>query len=398
MQQKLKSFFSEYLNRSSFFINKKLLTHSYIPDEILHRDEQISMIARILAPSLKLEQPSNIFIYGSTGTGKSVVIKYIFNELTSTANSDVKTIYINCKLRKTSDTEYRLLSYILREFGFSIPDTGLPTEVLYNKLFEIVDSKKQIIILTLDELDALIKKIGDEILYNLTRINTELKNSSISLIGISNDISFIDNLDPRVRSSLSEEEIIFPPYNALQLKDILYDRAKKALRDGSYIEGVINKCAAMAAQEQGDARRALDLLRVAAELAERNNEDVITEKHVDLAEQRLDLDKVVEVVKAQPRYSKLVLYSIFKLFEEGRENILTGDVYDIYSLLCKRNNYRILSQRRVSDLLSELDMLGIISTKVISKGRYGRTREIRIAIGKKPFDILKNYFVENFGA
>ena len=375
-----------------------MLTHSYIPDEILHRDEQISMIARILAPSLKLEQPSNIFIYGSTGTGKSVVIKYIFNELTSTANSDVKTIYINCKLRKTSDTEYRLLSYILREFGFSIPDTGLPTEVLYNKLFEIVDSKKQIIILTLDELDALIKKIGDEILYNLTRINTELKNSSISLIGISNDISFIDNLDPRVRSSLSEEEIIFPPYNALQLKDILYDRAKKALRDGSYIEGVINKCAAMAAQEQGDARRALDLLRVAAELAERNNEDVITEKHVDLAEQRLDLDKVVEVVKAQPRYSKLVLYSIFKLFEEGRENILTGDVYDIYSLLCKRNNYRILSQRRVSDLLSELDMLGIISTKVISKGRYGRTREIRIAIGKKPFDILKNYFVENFGA
>jgi len=398
MQEKLRSYFSQYLNRDSIFVNKKYLTHTYIPNEILHRDEQISTIARILAPALKLQQPSNLFVYGTTGTGKSLVIKYIFKELTAMNSKNLKTIYINCKLRKISDTEYRMLSYILRELNFPVPETGLPTEVLYNKLFELIDAKEQIVLLALDELDALVKKIGDELLYNLTRINSELKNSKIGLIGISNDISFTDDLDPRVKSSLSEEEIIFPPYNALQLRDILLHRAKKALKEGSYSEAVINKCAAIAAQEQGDARRALDLLRVSAEIAERNEENKITERHVTLAEQKLELDRVVELAKTQPRHSQLTLYSILKLFSKGKEPILTGDVYEIYVSLCKRNGYRILTQRRISDLISELDMLGLISTKVVSKGRYGRTREIKLAIAKKPFDILKSYFSDLYEA
>jgi cell division control protein 6 len=391
MQEKLKTYFSQYLDKESIFLDKKILTHNYIPNEILHRDEQISTVARILAPSLKLEQPSNLFVYGTTGTGKSLVIKYIFNELTRTRENGLKTIYINCKLRKTADTEYRMLSYILKELNFPVPDTGLPTDTLYTKLFELIDSKEQIILLALDELDALIKKIGDGLLYNLTRINLELEKSRISVIGISNDISFTDNLDPRVKSSLSEEEIIFPPYNALQLKDILLDRAKKALKSDFYSEAIINKCAAIAAQEQGDARRALDLLRVSAEIAERNDEKKILERHVTEAEQKLELDRVVELAKNQPRHSQLIIYSILKLFSKGREQILTGDVHEVYTNLCRRNGYRILTQRRVSDLISELDMLGLISTKVVSKGRYGRTREIKLAIAKKPYDILKSY-------
>lgn len=396
MQEKLRSYFSQYMDKSSIFINKRYLSHNYIPSEILHRDEQISYIAKVLAPSLKLQQPSNLFIYGTTGTGKSLVIKYIFNELTSTNNHNLRTIYINCKLRKISDTEYRMLSYILRELNFPVPETGLPTESLYNKLFELIDSKEQIVLLALDELDALVYKIGDGLLYNLTRINSELKNSKISLVGISNDISFTDYLDPRVKSSLSEEEVIFPPYNALQLKDILLRRAKQALKEGSYSEAVINKCAAIAAQEQGDARRALDLLRISAEIVERNEENKITEKHVTQAEQKLELDRVVELAKTQPRHSQLLLYSILKLFSKGKEQILTGDVYEVYTNLCKRNGYRILTQRRISDLISEYDMLGLISTKVVSKGRYGRTREIKLAIAKKPFDILKKYFSERY--
>lgn len=396
MQEKLRSYFSEYCNKYSFFVDKNLLTPNHIPEEILHRDDQISLIAKILAPALKLHQPSNLFVYGTTGTGKSVVIKCILNEITATAANNVKVIYINCKLRKTSDTEYRMLACILKELDFPVPDTGLPSQVLYDKLFELVDSKNQILLLALDELDALVNKIGDGLLYNLTRINSDLKNSKISIIGISNDISFTENLDSRVRSSLSEEEIIFPPYNAVQLKDILSERAKKALKQGVYSEGVIGKCAAIAAQEQGDARRALDLLRVSAELAEREDEPTITEKHVTIAEQKLELDRVVELAKMQPRHSQLIFYSILKLFEKDGEQMLTGDVFEIYAGLCRRNGFRILTQRRVSDLISELDMLGLISTKVVSKGRYGRTREIRIAIAKKPFDLLKSHFATSF--
>ena len=139
-------------------------------------------------------------------------------------------------------------------------------------------------------------------------------------------------------------------------------------------------------------------MRVSAEIAERNEENKITEKHVTLAEQKLELDRVVELAKTQPRHSQLTLYSILKLFSKGKEPILTGDVYEIYVSLCKRNGYRILTQRRISDLISELDMLGLISTKVVSKGRYGRTREIKLAIAKKPFDILKSYFSDLYEA
>lgn len=396
MQEKIKNYFLGYMEKNSFFVNKNMLTPSYIPKEILHREEQITDLAKILAPALKLNQPSNIFIYGTTGTGKSVVIKYIFKELLAINNKNINTIYINCKLRKTSDTEYRMLAYILRELNFPVPETGLPTEALYNKLFELINEKKQIFLLALDELDVLIKKIGDGFLYNLTRINSELTKSKISIIGISNDISFTEDLDPRVKSSLSEEEIIFPPYNAIQLKNILEKRAKIALRPGVYSEGVISKCAALAAQDQGDARRALDLFRVAAEIAERNEDPKITEQHVALAEQKLEVDRVVELAKLQPKHSQLTLYSILKLFKKGESPILTGDVYEIYLSLCKRNGYRFLTQRRVSDLISELDMLGLISTKVISKGRYGRTREIRLAIAKKPFDLLNSHFSRLF--
>lgn len=396
MQEKLRSFFTDYLSRESIFIDKKLLTPNYIPEQILHRDDQISSIARILAPSLRMEQPSNIFVFGTTGTGKSVAIKYIFNEILATNPEHLKAIYINCKLRTVSDTEYRMLSYILKEFNYRVPDTGLPTEVLYNKLFEIIDSKDQILILALDELDALVNKIGDGILYNLTRVNSELKRARIAIIGISNNLSFTDNLDPRVKSSLSVEEIIFPPYNAVQLKDILHDRARLSIKDGVFSEAVIGRCAAMAAQEQGDARRALDLLRVAAELAERNEDPAVLEKHVTLAEQKLELDRVVELAKTQPRHSQLIFFAILKLFEKGQEHIMTGDVYDIYVSLCKRNGYRVLTQRRISDLISELDMMGLVSTRVVSKGRYGRTREIRVAIAKRPFDILKSHFAGLF--
>jgi cell division control protein 6 len=234
--------------------------------------------------------------------------------------------------------------------------------------------------LILDELDQLVKKIGDEILYNLTRINMELKKSQISIIGISNDLLFTETIDPRVRSSLSEEEIVFPPYNAIQLQHILRERAKLGFKDEALTVGVIEKCAAYAAREHGDARRALELLRVAGELAEREGKEKVLIKHIDMAEEKIEKDRVIDIVFTQPKQHQATLYSIFlKQRATPKERIYTGDIYDIYKEICKKSGLRPLTQRRLSDIVAELDMLGIINAKVISKGRYGRTREICIA-------------------
>ncbi len=373
----------KFINSESIFINKKVFQISYNPDTVLHRDEQLNTIAGILAPCLRMEKPSNLFLYGKTGTGKTLTIKNTTDEILSLAeknNIPVKVVYVNCKLKKIADTEYRLVAQIIREFGKEVAATGLPTDEVYKIFFQALDEKEQLVILILDEIDQLVKKIGDEILYNLTRINTDLKKSQISLIGISNDLVFTDTIDPRVRSSLSEEELVFPPYNAIQLQHILKARAKAGFKEEALAIGVIEKCAAYAAREHGDARRALELLRVAGELAEREGKNKVMIKHIDLAEEKIEKDRVMDIVFTQPKQHQATLYSIFLIKKEKpKERLFTGDIYEIYKNICKKSGLRPLTQRRLSDIVAELDMLGIINAKVISKGRYGRTREITIA-------------------
>ena len=390
--------FNKFLQTKPLFINRDALTISFTPDSIPHREKQISDLGRILFPALKGGRPSNVFLYGRPGTGKTLVSKFVGSELEKTGQNNghkIKVLYINCKMKKQADTEYRLLAGLSKELGKEVPFTGLPTEQVYHTFFEVLEKSNQTTIIIIDEIDALIQKTGDEILYNLTRINQELKNSKISIIGITNNLSFIESLDPRVKSSLSEEELIFPPYNALQLQDILRTRASLTFANGSLEPGVIEKCAALAAQEHGDARRALDLLRVAGELAERNFEEKVLIKHVDIAQEKIDIDRVLEIVKAQPKQSQLVLYSIIQLAEKTKE-IQTGEVIDIYQNLCIEHGLKSLTQRRVSDLIAELDLFGIITTKIISKGRYGRTRVISLNLSEGIMKKLKNLLCEIF--
>ena len=197
-----------------------------------------------------------------------------------------------------------------------------------------------------------------------------------------------------MKSSLSEEELIFPPYNAVELQSILKDRAERAFNKGVLEEGVIAKCAAFAAREHGDARRALDLLRVAGELCEREGAPKILFKHIDSANEKIERDKILDIIQSHPKQFQLVLLAIINLIERERGGIYTGDVYNYYQDLCKEYRTDILTQRRVGDILAEFDMLGIINASVISKGRKGRMREIKLLIPQKILgkakDIIKH--------
>jgi len=381
-------------DKDSIFKNKNVLQSNYQPDEILHRDEQIKQIASIMAPVLRGEKTSNLFLYGKTGTGKTLSIQYVREQLLKRAsinnNFKLRIEYLNCKLKKVSDTEYRILAELIKKLGEDIPATGLPTESVYAKFIEIIDSEKQIFVLILDEIDQAIKKISSDFLYNLTRLNSELSKTQICLVGISNNLTFLEELDPRVRSSLSEEEIVFPPYNALQLQKILSKRSKEAFKENIIQQGVIEKCAAFAAREHGDARRALDLLRIAGELAERDKSKKILLKHLDEANNKIERDKILDIISSEPKQFHLVLNSIIQLSEKKKnEPLFTGDVYNHYQNSCIQNKSEFLTQRRVSDIIQEFDMFGIINVKVISKGRGGRMREIKIAIPKNIIEKIK---------
>ncbi|WP_248895793.1 Cdc6/Cdc18 family protein [Haloplanus halobius] len=434
--------FDDLLSGEPIFENKEVLRPSYTPRELPHRNEQINQMATILVSALRGDTPSNILIYGKTGTGKTASAKYVSKELESTSQKyDVpcEVEYINCEV---TDTQYRVLAQLANTFieknqavieervdeltelrtavedgettlddppvdsfddidGFEsiddvddrievlesdheemepVPMTGWPTDRVYNSFFEAVDYHERVAVIMLDEIDKLVEKSGDDTLYNLSRMNSELDNSRISIIGISNDLKFTDFLDPRVKSSLGEEEIVFPPYDANQLRDILQHRADVAFKGGALTEDVIPLCAAFAAQEHGDARRALDLLRTAGELAERGQANTVEEDHVRQAQDKIELDRVVEVVRTLPTQSKIVLFAIILLEKNGVHNINTGEVYNIYKRLCEEIDADVLTQRRVTDLISELDMLGIVNAVVVSKGRYGRTKEISLSV------------------
>jgi archaeal cell division control protein 6 len=344
---------------------------------------------------LREETPSNVFIYGKTGTGKTAVTKFVGHELLrkgTETNKKVNFIYINCEV---VDTQYRLLqniaNHFIEDWSERIPFTGWPTDEVYSKLKQMIEKEGGVTVIILDEVDKL---KGDEALYNLSRINSDLSNAKVSIVGLSNDLKFTEFLDPRVKSSLGEENMIFPPYDAGELQDILNQRISIALKPDSIDQDVVPLCSALAAQEHGDARRALDLLRMSAELAERSKVLKITKKHVRLAQNKIEIDRIIEVVRTLPTQSKLILLAILIQEQHNRKTgttgaITTGEVYEIYKELCKKTRSDALTQRRITDLISELDMLGIITARVISKGRYGRTRDIKTSCSEDIIKILQ---------
>jgi cell division control protein 6 len=379
--------FIKYLSNNRIFRDREVLRHSYRPQILPHRKPQIDTVASILAPSLRNETPSNILIYGKTGTGKTACVRYVGSELekaSSKMGTICRIVHLNCEV---IDTQYRVLAQIAKcldgvdevasdKTRTHIPMTGWPTDQVYAELKNQLEAGGGVLVIVLDEIDKLVKKSGDDTLYNLTRINSDLKQSKVSIIGISNDLSFKDFLDPRVLSSLSEEEIVFPPYNAPQLVDILTQRSAAAFMDDAIADGVIPLCSALAAQEHGDARRALDLLRISGELADRDESKQVTEEHVKQAQAKIETDSMIECISTLPTQSKLILFSMLALEQLGHTTFTSGEVSRIYQDIAPSIDLDVLTHRRITDLISELNMLGVIDTRVVSRGRYGRTKEM----------------------
>jgi len=385
--------FDSFLNGKHVFRDREVLRHDYVPETLPHREAQVRFLGEAVAPVLNGERCSNIFVYGKTGTGKTAVMKFVVSRLAQKAaqlNAPIKVCYVNCRV---TGTEYRVFSSLCDAIGVHVPFTGLALGEVFDRLRRGLDAQRQMFIAILDEVDSLVKQRGDILLYELTRINETLRYAKATLVGISNDLRFKEFLDPRVLSSLSEEEIVFKPYNAAELQDILVDRAKLAFQEHILSDGAISLCAALAAAEHGDARRALDLLRVAGELAEREGAPMVHEEHIRQAEKRIEHDRMTEALRNLPLHSKLVLCSVYVLFKaQALEGSVTGNIYEVYSQLCEQSGISPLTQRRVSGLINELDVIGLLNTQVVNMGRYGRTKKIRLCTTP---GLLKNIFSDD---
>jgi cell division control protein 6 len=293
-------------------------------------------------------------------------------------NFPIKLVYGNSK---EETTLYGLLVDFGRQLGLSekeLPTTGLSISEVFKRLLRIINKNSLNTVFIIDEIDFLahlVSKSKNDILYQLTRSNDRIKNGCLTLVGISNDLTFKDRLDPRVISSLGEEEIVFTNYSVNQIHKILEDRIQLAFVEGAVEEPALNLCAAMAGREHGDARRAIDLLRVAGEIAEREQEEKVSEEHIRRASQKMEEDKETAALQSYPLHEKLIILAVMRAGGSS-----TGEIFTAYKELCKSVRQKELTQRRMTQMLSDIELSGIISGRIVHQGIHGRTKKFKLTI------------------
>ena len=380
--------------------NPNVLRHDYIPTRILHRDKQQELVTQALLPLYKKSIPPNLLVYGKPGTGKTLVIKKVLTQIQNRVDKNSHQIKIATTNAKDQSNLYNVLVDLGRQLGLKskkttndklwLPSTGLSISEVFNRILYSIEKNKTNTVFLIDEIDHLAKlidKTGKDILYSITRANLKLKNGSLSLIGISNDVRFKEQLDPRVISTLSEEELVFPAYVTNEIKEILEDRIPLAFEENSISGGALNLCASMACREHGDARRAIKLLDVAAKTAELNQDISITDEHIRLAAQKIEIDKESQQLNAFSLHEKLLVITIMK-----SPNISTGDVYSAYKSLCKTTHQNTLTQRRTTQMLNEIELSGLITGKMIHQGIHGNTKKFNLTVSS---DLVKNTLKSN---
>ncbi|MDH3793614.1 MAG: AAA family ATPase [Nitrosopumilus sp.] len=377
----------------SIIKNRDILHFTYIPEIILHRKSEQEQVTQSLLPILKKSRPSNLLVYGKPGTGKTLVVKKVLSKIqerVEKSNFPIRLVYSNSK---EETTLYGLLVSLGRQLDLKekeLPTTGLAISEVFKRLLNKIDEEKLNAIFVIDEIDylaQLVAKTGKDILYQLTRANERLNQGSLTLVGISNDLTFKEKLDPRVISSLGEEEIVFTNYDVEQIKKILEERINKSFVENSVEESALNLIAALAGGEHGDARRAIDLLRVAGELAERQQSDKVTIEHVREASQKMEENKEEKSLKSFPLHEKLILIAIMKANGSS-----TGEIYSSYKNLCKVVGKDELTQRRITQMLSEIELSGLISGRLIHQGIHGRTKKYKLTISS---EMIKKTFKDD---
>ncbi|WP_148416521.1 Cdc6/Cdc18 family protein [Haloferax sp. KTX1] len=400
---------TEFSNTSPIFQQEEVLREEYRPDDLPERTDEMEDLHMSLAPAARGVGANNVFLHGKAGQGKTAAAKAKLSELQAHAEEesdhlDLTTAYVSCESHDLS-TSYKAASRIYQELTGDSRPTGYATDVVMDMMFEAMNEAGGTIIIVLDEIDTL--GDDDRILYSLPRARAQdyvEDHVFPSIIGISNDLQWRDNLSPKVKSSLYDDSVLFSPYDATQLQQILRRRAAKAFRDtelipidelgvdgdsdgtvveidqsgqeylfrsGVLTDDVIPLIAALSAQDTGDARQAIKYLRKAGELADKHGDDWVGAEHAREAQALVEREAVVEAMREMTTQAHLALAALTALELSGDAPVRAKPIYGVYKSVASRIDADKLGQRRFKDHLRELDMQGIADGEKVTAGSIG---------------------------
>ncbi len=373
---------------SSVFVNRDLVEPDTIIDEkrIVGRDEQLDDVVSYLKPALDGNRPPNMLLYGPAGTGKSLIVGAVTEQIVELCRSRGErfgVVTINCQPISTLDQAvYELVQTVADDVGeeSGVPETGVSTRKKYRRLYDLVNQYYDAVIFVVDEIDLLVGRRDQEepaysrLLYQLSRAsNTNEIEGRVSVAALTNDPKFMEDLGGRTESSFNPRDVHFPDYDADQLREILHNR-RDAFRDGALSGDVIPLVSAFAAQSHGDARKAIDLFRGAGDLADERGADTVTEDHVRESQEEIDKDrslKLVEGLTAQKKISLLATAAVAQYSEQSGNRVPSPVGFKVYQWIADRVSADEMTRETYVKYIKKLSTYGLVSTTRKSRGRGG---------------------------
>jgi cell division control protein 6 len=350
----------------SVFRNEHVFEIDYVPESFLHRETQMESLKYALRPAVRGSRPLNVMAQGPPGTGKTTAVQILFDELR--AQTDVQAVRVNCQV---NSTRYSVFSRLFEEvFDYEPPSSGISFKKLFSQVTDRLVDDEEVLVVALDDVNYLFYESGaSETLYSLLRAHEEQGGAKIGVIVISSDLDLdmIEALDGRVQSVFRPEEVYFPKYDEPEIVEILRERADRGFHDGVIDAPVLDRVAELTAEQGGDLRVGIDLLRRAGLKAEMRASRTVERQDVEAA---YDTSKYVHLSRRLDGLSASETALVEVVAEHDGKR--AGDIYDAF------NDRTDLGYTRYSEIINKLDRLGIIDATYTEVDGRGRSRELTL--------------------